>query len=51
MFLDLNDSTRLAEKLGDIGVQALLRQFFYDAADPVVRYGGETHLRRREARC
>ena len=43
MFLDLNDSTRLAEKLGDIGVQALLRQFFYDVADPVVRYGGETH--------
>ncbi len=43
MFLDLNDSTKLAEKLGDIGVQALLRQFFFDVSEPVVRFGGETH--------
>lgn len=43
MFLDLADSTSLAEQLGDIEVQSLIRQFFFDIARPIVQSGGETH--------
>ncbi len=43
MFLDLADSTRLAEELGDIRVQSLIRHFFFDIARPIAEHGGETH--------
>lgn len=43
MFLDLTDSTMLAERLGDEQVQMLIGQFFFDIAEPLVRHGGETH--------
>ena len=43
MFLDLADSTALAERLGDIGVQTLITQFFFDITEPIIEYGGEIH--------
>jgi len=43
MFLDMADSTRLAEEMGDLKVQALIKRFFQDVAIPVMRFGGETH--------
>ena len=43
LFLDLADSTQLAEQLGDIQVQSLIGQFFFDIARPIAQHGGETH--------
>ncbi len=43
LFVDLVDSTRLAGRLGDLGVQRLLSRFFFDAAAPVLENGGEIH--------
>lgn len=43
MFLDLADSTALAERFGDVEVQNLIREFFFDIARPIRLNGGETH--------
>jgi adenylate cyclase len=43
MFLDLVGSTALSEKLGDIGVQAMITNFFFDIAEPIAEHGGEIH--------
>lgn len=43
MFLDMADSTRLAEELGDIKVQSLISRFFFDIAQPIALHRGETH--------
>ena len=43
MFLDLADSTRLSEQMGDVKVQSMIRDFFFDIARPIVQCGGETH--------
>jgi len=43
MFLDLAGSTELAKKLGDIGVQSLITNFFFDIARPVAEHGGDIH--------
>ena len=43
MFLDVADSTKLAEQLGDEQVQSLIGRFFFDIATPIAHYGGETH--------
>jgi len=43
MFLDLANSTPLSEELGDIRVQSLIGRFFFDIAQPIAEYGGETH--------
>jgi adenylate cyclase len=43
MFLDVADSTSLAEKAGDVGAYATISRFFFDVAQETVRYGGETH--------
>jgi len=43
LFLDLADSTRLSEKLGDVRVQSLIGRFFFDIARPIAEHGGETH--------
>jgi len=43
LFLDITGSTRLAQALGDTGAHALVTRFFFDIADPVIEYGGETH--------
>ncbi len=43
MFLDLADSTRLSEELGDERVQSLIARFFFDIARPIADHGGEVH--------
>ncbi len=43
MFLDIADSTRLSEELGDIRVQEYIGRFFFDIAQPIIENGGETH--------
>jgi len=43
MFLDLVGSTALAEKLGDVGVQAMITRFFFDITEPIIEHGGEIH--------
>ncbi|MEJ1237106.1 adenylate/guanylate cyclase domain-containing protein [Chryseolinea sp. T2] len=43
MFLDLNDSTRLAESLGDEQYHGLLRDFFADISDEIVNNGGRIY--------
>lgn len=43
LFLDIKGSTPLSQKLGDAGVQAVIAQFFFDIAEPVLEWGGEIH--------
>jgi len=43
MFLDIKDSTPMSEKLGDLGVQELIAQFFFDITEPILEWGGEVH--------
>lgn len=43
MFLDLNESTALAEKLGDELYHQLLRDFFADITDPILNAKGEIY--------
>lgn len=41
LFLDIENSTSLAEELGEERFSALVRQFFSDLTEPVLRSGGE----------
>ena len=43
MFLDLNDSTTLAERLGDEPYHHMLRDFFADISDEIVNNGGKIY--------
>jgi adenylate cyclase len=43
LFLDLVGSTTLAERMGELRVQDLLTQFFYDIDEDIVVHGGEVH--------
>lgn len=43
MFLDLADSTRLAEELGDLKFQALVSRFFFDIDEAILDHAGEPH--------
>ena len=43
MFLDLAHSTRLAESLGELGVQELITRFFFDIDEPIAAFGGAVH--------
>ena len=43
VFIDLADSTSLAEKLGDLRVQELIARFFFDIARPIDEFRGEIH--------
>jgi adenylate cyclase len=40
MFLDLDSSTKMAEKLGDEAYHALLKDFFEDITDPIINNMG-----------
>jgi class 3 adenylate cyclase len=44
MFVDLNNSTRLAEKLGPLKVRALLSKFISDISDPITDNGGDIYI-------
>ena len=43
MFLDLANSTRLAERMGELRVHDLITQFFFDIDEPIGCWGGEVH--------
>ncbi|OED44926.1 hypothetical protein AB833_00465 [Chromatiales bacterium (ex Bugula neritina AB1)] len=43
MFLDLVNSTSIAQQLGDRQTHALISQFFFDIATPLIEHEGETH--------
>jgi len=43
MFVDLRDSTSIAERLSNKDYSSLLRDFFFDVTDAVVFYGGEIY--------
>jgi len=43
LLVDLVDSTRLAEKLGNQKFHQFMRNFFDDIADPIMNHGGTIH--------
>jgi adenylate cyclase len=43
LFLDLNSSTQIAEKLGDEKYHALLKDFFADITNPILENKGEVY--------
>ncbi len=43
MFIDLNDSTKLAEKWGHIKMSAYLQEFFADLSELIIPYQGEIY--------
>jgi adenylate cyclase len=44
LFLDLNGSTALGERLGALKMRALVRQFLSDLSKPIVDHGGDIYL-------
>ena len=43
MFLDMADSTRLAEAMGELQVHNLITRFFFDVEGPITDCGGTIH--------
>ncbi len=43
MFLDLANSTRLAEAMGELRVHDLITRFFFDVDEPIGDFGGAVH--------
>jgi class 3 adenylate cyclase len=43
MFLDLANSTRLAETMGEVRVHDLITRFFFDIDEPITAHGGAVH--------
>jgi class 3 adenylate cyclase len=43
MFLDLANSTRLAEEMGELRVHDLITRFFFDIEEPILAHGGTVH--------
>jgi adenylate cyclase len=43
MFLDLADSTQLAETMGELKVHDLITRFFFDIEAPISAHGGAVH--------
>jgi class 3 adenylate cyclase len=43
MFLDLADSTKLAEAMGELKVHDLITRFFFDIETPITAHGGAVH--------
>src|SRR6516162_3411929 len=44
LFLDINDSTGLAERLGPVQTKSLVGKFLFDISKPITDYGGEIYL-------
>jgi adenylate cyclase len=44
LFLDVNNSTGLAERLGAIQTKALMGKFLFDISKPITDHGGEIYL-------
>jgi class 3 adenylate cyclase len=43
MFLDIQSSTALAERMGEVRVHDLITEFFFDIDQPIAEHGGEVH--------
>jgi class 3 adenylate cyclase len=43
MFVDLADSTQLAEAMGELKVHDLITRFFFDIEAPITAHGGAVH--------
>ncbi len=43
MFLDMKDSTAIAEKLGHLEYFKMLREYYADLTDPIIEFGGEIY--------
>jgi len=44
VFLDINDSTGLAERLGAVQTKSLIGKFLFDISKPITDHGGEIYL-------
>lgn len=44
MLLDIVGSTSIAERLGDVAALKLISRFFFDIAEPIDRFDGETDI-------
>jgi adenylate cyclase len=44
LFLDINNSTGLAEHLGAVQIKSLVGKFLFDVSKPITDYGGEIYL-------
>jgi len=44
LFLDINNSTGLAERLGAVQIKSLVGKFLFDTSKPITDYGGEIYL-------
>jgi adenylate cyclase len=44
VFIDINDSTGLAERLGAIQTKSLVGKFLFDISKPITDFGGEIYL-------
>ncbi len=44
VFVDINNSTGLAEKLGALKIKSLVGKFLFDISRPITDYGGEIYL-------
>jgi len=43
MFLDMNSSTTIAEKIGHVKYFEMLREYYSDLSDPIIQYYGEVY--------
>jgi len=43
MFLDMKSSTTIAESLGHVQYFKMLREYYFDLSDPIVKYSGEIY--------
>src|SRR6201998_143834 len=44
LFLDINNSTGLSERLGAVQIKSLVGKFLFDISKPITNYGGEIYL-------
>jgi adenylate cyclase len=44
LFLDINNSTGLAERLGAVQIKSLVGKFLFDISKPITNHGGEIYL-------
>src|ERR1700758_1454838 len=44
LFLDINNSAGLAERLGAVQIKSLVGKFLFDISKPITDYGGEIYL-------
>src|SRR6202045_5456079 len=44
LFLDINGSTALGERLGALSMRSLVRKFLFDVSQPITNHGGEIYL-------